>query len=499
MTGPHTEAATAAADIDKDFPKSNHLEGPMRDYDVGEIVTYTPEENKAVKRKIDFILLPMMCACYIFSFLDKTLLNYASIFGIKEALHLEGSDYSWLGRQDSRKMAKERREVHRRRRVCLVRDRAPHSYAILLSAWPSLITSTAVCTNFAGIMAVRFFLGFFESIIGPVFVIVTSNWWTRPEQAFRTAFWLAGTPIGNFFGGILSYALVHGSVATWKIFFLFFGSLSLGFSFVLMYLMPNNQNTARWLDEREKKIAIERVRENQTVTADDHWKWHQFWEALRDPQTIFFFVTAVGNTMPSTFASQIVKGFGFSAIQTTLISTCPAAVIQLSTFLVFSYIASRHNNIRLYLSILVSIPPLIGASLLHTLPTSNTAGRLAGYYLTYTHSMSFTLSAGLMASNYAGNTKKSTASGFIFAGWAAGLIAGPQFFLEREAPNYDLAFKMLMGCYALMVILPIMQLIWYKYENGRRDRLSGGSVAGIRPEFTDDTDFEQWRTFRYTM
>lgn len=31
-------------------------------------------------------------------FLDKMLLNYASIFGIKEALHLEGSDYSWLGR-----------------------------------------------------------------------------------------------------------------------------------------------------------------------------------------------------------------------------------------------------------------------------------------------------------------------------------------------------------------------------------------------------------------
>lgn len=44
-------------------------------------------------------------------------------------------------------------------------------------------------------MAARFFLGLVESIIGPVFVIVTSNWWTRPEQAFRTAFWLGGTPV----------------------------------------------------------------------------------------------------------------------------------------------------------------------------------------------------------------------------------------------------------------------------------------------------------------
>lgn len=40
--------------------------------------------------------------------------------------------------------------------------------------------------------------------------------------------------------------------------------------------------------------------------------------------------------------------------------------------------------------------------------------------------MSWTLNAGLMASNYAGNTKKSTASGICFAGWATGLIAGPR-------------------------------------------------------------------------
>lgn len=53
----------------------------------------------------------------------------------------------------------------------------------------------ALCFNFAGIAAARFFLGLVESIIGPVFVIVTSNWWTRPEQAFRTAFWLGGTPV----------------------------------------------------------------------------------------------------------------------------------------------------------------------------------------------------------------------------------------------------------------------------------------------------------------
>lgn len=47
-------------------------------------------------------------------------------------------------------------------------------------------------------MVNRFFLGIMESITGPIFVVVTSNWWTRNEQSFRTAFWLGGTPVGRF-------------------------------------------------------------------------------------------------------------------------------------------------------------------------------------------------------------------------------------------------------------------------------------------------------------
>ena len=42
------------------------------------------------------------------------------------------------------------------------------------------------------------------------------------------------------------------------------------------------------------------------------------------------------------------------------------------------------------------------------------------------HTLSFTLSSALMASNYAGHTKKTTATAIVYAGWAAGLIAGPR-------------------------------------------------------------------------
>jgi hypothetical protein len=59
-------------------------------------------------------------------------------------------------------------------------------------------------------------------------------------------------------------------------------------------------------------------------------------------------------------------------------------------------------------------------------------------------------------------------------------------------------------CYALMIVLPLLQIWWYTHENARRDRLAqthddGDVVDGSELEFTDKSDFERWRTFRYTM
>lgn len=42
-------------------------------------------------------------------------------------------------------------------------------------------------TNAAGLLAVRFFLGFSEGIASPGFVILTSNWYKRKEHPIRVA------------------------------------------------------------------------------------------------------------------------------------------------------------------------------------------------------------------------------------------------------------------------------------------------------------------------
>lgn len=237
---------------------------------------------------------------------------------------------------------------------------------------------------------------------------------------------------------------------------------------------------------------------------------YQLREFILDPQSILIFLISFVTTLPSvaasSFSSLIVQGFGFTALQTTVISSIPASLIQIMSLSGLGYLASRKSGLRLYLAVLSSLPPLVGAALLHSLPTSNTGGRLAGYYLTFTHSAAYIFALSLLASNFGGATKKLLASASVFVAYSAGLIAGPQFFLSIQSPNYTQGFSMMMATYALIVPLLLILRLYYVWENKRRDRLvaeenASGKVVQVQEsgEFTDATDREQWRTFRYAM
>lgn len=55
------------------------------------------DEEKKLVRKLDMKILPFMCAVGFLQFLDKTSLSYASVLGIIQDTHLEGSQYGLLG------------------------------------------------------------------------------------------------------------------------------------------------------------------------------------------------------------------------------------------------------------------------------------------------------------------------------------------------------------------------------------------------------------------
>lgn len=50
----------------------------------------------------------------------------------------------------------------------------------------------------------------------------------------------------------------------------------------MMIVLPDSPVTAKGLDEREKRIAVERLRDNQTGIENKHLKWYQVREAFTE-------------------------------------------------------------------------------------------------------------------------------------------------------------------------------------------------------------------------
>lgn len=57
--------------------------------------------------------------------------------------------------------------------------------------WGLVLSCFAAVENYAGAIAIRFFLGVFESAVTPGFALFTSQWYTKKEQGARTGIWFS--------------------------------------------------------------------------------------------------------------------------------------------------------------------------------------------------------------------------------------------------------------------------------------------------------------------
>jgi ACS family allantoate permease-like MFS transporter len=136
-------------------------------------------------------------------------------------------------------------------------------------AWGVVLSCFAATKNFAGAVAIRFFLGLCESAVTPGFALITSQWYTKREQGLRTGIWFSFNGWAQIFGGCLAYGIargteIHGSsIAPWRIVFLVTGLLTVVIGIIFLFVVPDNQLNARWLKKEDRVLAIERIRTNQ--------------------------------------------------------------------------------------------------------------------------------------------------------------------------------------------------------------------------------------------
>ncbi|KAK5627604.1 hypothetical protein RRF57_003319 [Xylaria bambusicola] len=353
--------------------------------------------------------------------------------------------------------------------------------------WGLLTITTPACKNFAGIAANRFLLGVFESVVNPGFVLCLSMWYRADEQPLRMVSYYCMNGVAGIFGGLLGYAVGHitTGLPQWQYVFLIFGSISLTWGGIFTAFMPDLPTTARFLNDRQRIVAVERVAQNRQGVKNHHFKMYQMWQCLRDPKTwILFFMSIaaqIPNAAQSTFTSIILKTFGFDVLQTQYMQI-PGNVIQVVSLLASGYVSSRFPNMRCAVMLAGNLVCVAAGGALVGLPvspngTDNRWGRLVALWLCSFQSVGFSMSLTMVSSNVAGYTKKQLTGAILFVGYC---IIGPQTFIEKEAPFYTSAC-ILIG-YSVKTLLVVVLYIYMWAVNKKRDREAAVSSSGLDAE-----------------
>ncbi|KAA8903622.1 hypothetical protein TRICI_005659 [Trichomonascus ciferrii] len=460
----------------------------------------TEKEMSKLTWKIDLCIIPILSVCYIFYYVDKTTLSYAAIFGIKEDLELKGTEYSWLSAIFYFGFIAWSFPTN----YLMLKSPVAKYLGINICLWGIFLMIQAACHNFASLAVVRALGGAAEACSDPSFMLVTSMWYTRRQQPVRIGLWYSANGVGIACGGLLGYAIgnINGSLPSWKYEFLIIGALCTAWGVVVFFFLPDSPLDAKFLTEREKKLLVLKLRENQTGIQSNVLKISQLKEAVLDYNVWIFFLIAMFGNIPnggfSNFGTLIIQGFGFSTLGTTLLQMPYGAVISLS-ILAAVYINDRLLPVgkgRCIAVIAFMMPNIAGAFGLYFLSDDQKAGRLVCYYLTGPYNAAFVLFLSLSTSNIAGHTKKIATNTFLFLGFCVGNIAGPFFYKTSQAPRYPLGIGSILFSHFVEIALVILLGLLLRHENKKRDKQADNSQNDLSNAFMDMTDKEN-KNLRY--
>ncbi|KAF4959019.1 hypothetical protein FSARC_10856 [Fusarium sarcochroum] len=440
-----------------------------------------PEEEKRLVRKLDRVIMPLMAVVFFFQYLDKGSINYAAVFGLREDLELTGEQFSWvvslfyLGQLVSEYPAA----------YILSRFHITRFIGATVIVWGAMEMSIGASQNFEGLAATRFFLGFAEAAVSPAFIILTSNWYRRREHPMRVATWISMNGISQMIGGLLMYAVggANMAIASWRAIFLVFGGLTVACGIAFTTLMPVDTKTAWFLNERERQIATRRLAIDRATRDKADFDKKQFWEALSSPLSWLCFAMAMCITLTTPvmkYSSIIITGFGFSKYRTMLVSL-PGGALNFITVWISALVPCCIPNTRIYTAIGLCLVPLTGSIVLLTLPAAAGGkpswGIVASTWLANCCSAPLCACASLLASNVKGNTKKSIVSAGFFIAYCVGSIAGPQAWLEEDAPRYSRGCTLSIASWVAMTILLVVYLLILKRKNNTRDRKAAAGMV----------------------
>lgn len=180
----------------------------------------------------------------------------------------------------------------------------PHIYiAICVASWGLVASLQSIASSFTFMLILRALLGICEAAFGPGVPFFLSFFYRRDELALRTGLFISAAPLATSFASSLAWAITKVGtnipIAPWRMLFLVEGFPSIIVAVFAWYNIPDSPETATYLSQRLRKVALSRLRKGkknvaEAKTATKGLKWREIWVALTDPKC---YLTAVRGSL----------------------------------------------------------------------------------------------------------------------------------------------------------------------------------------------------------
>ncbi|KAI0841291.1 putative allantoate permease [Hypoxylon sp. FL0890] len=415
--------------------------------------TLSEAEVTKLMRKIDFHVLPMLFLIYVAAFLDRANISNALTMSLPRELGL-------TGQQPNTALAVffVPYIIFEIPSNILMKRFSPHVWlSLCILGFGIVMLCQGFIHNYSGLLATRFFLGFFEAGIFPGSFYLISFWYRRQDSQKRFTIYFCSVILASAFGGLLASAIakmdgVRG-LSNWRWIFILEGILTVLVAVAAFFYVSDFPSEASWLTDAEKQFVLQRTRAHETdsegkVTRQD------LVEFFKDPKNylgaIMYFSVVVPVYAFAYFTPTIVQTLGYSLIQTQLHSVPPFAA-ALGMCLVLAYLSDQTDS-RLPYVLFSGVLLISGLSILMTIH-NNFSVQYAGLCLV---SMGANGAGSIVICwylmNLEGHKQRAIGSGWMISFGNTGGILAPFMFLSKYSPYYRPGYSVCMGVAALGIV-----------------------------------------------
>ncbi|KAK1962248.1 MFS general substrate transporter [Colletotrichum sublineola] len=441
---------------------------------------YEGEPGRAVVRKVDYRLVPIMGLLYLLSHIDRGNIGNAKIEGMDKDLGLVGNQYNIA----STIFFVPYIIFEIPSNIVLKKVRPSLWLSFLVLSWGTVMTLMGLVKDFQGMMICRVFLGLCEAGFFPGAVYIVSTWYPRYELQQRLAIFYTASAFSGALSGLLAFGVARmdgvGGLAGWRYIFL--------------------DDEKRFIDLRLRLSGVRSQSEE-----GDKLSWRLLFQTMTNWKIglgiLLAWANSVSNAAFKFTMPQIIKQLGFPTATAQLLTIppyfCggvaawitgrmsdkftwrmpfivgPMAVLAIALGVLFNYSADVANNVpAMYVGVVlaqIGIYPLLPGI------------------------------TAWIGKNLAPSWKRSIGIGWLLAAGNLGSIIGTNVFLDKEGPRYPTGYGTSLGIIYLGLISAFV-LEFFLWSSNKKK--SQRSEAEIRQQYSQeqlDRLGEKSPLYQYTL